>query len=98
MKKKLLLSTLSSLATLDALSFVVVVTSAGACGRGDGCLVFSLLLLVTFGFGLLVLVLSAVAWLIARRSEVIPNYFLFANLIVLVFVIATAGVSVSYTR
>jgi hypothetical protein len=98
MRNKNVVSVMSILATVNAIAFALVFFGAAQCEGGDGCLAFSLLLLITFCVGVLILSVSAVAWAIARKTEVISNYFFVANLILFVFTVATVGMSISYVQ
>lgn len=91
-------STLSVLAALDAIAIALIFVGAGRCGRGDGCLLFSLLLFVALSAAGFLLLLSGLTWLIGRKKGVTSRHFIASNLMLFIVTVGTVGIAIWHLR
>ena len=98
MRNNGLVKTLSTLAIADTLSLALILYGAGNCIGGDGCLFFSLLFVVALGCGLVILLLSLIAWVFTRKSSAVPRYFYISNLALFALTTVTAAATILTIR
>jgi uncharacterized membrane protein len=91
-------STLSVLAALDVIAIVFTFVGAGRCGRGDGCLLFSLLLFVAVCAAGFVLLLSGATLLLGRRKAMTSRHFIASNLVLFIVTIGIVGIAIWHLR
>jgi hypothetical protein len=97
MDKQSLMKLLSWLAVFNSISFAVIFMASDRCGRSDGCLAYSALLLVALISAALLLVSSSATWLVVVRENSRPSkLFISCNLILLVASTSVVTMAITY--